>query len=112
MADGRRVIGWMLAAGMAMAAGCGASARLFRGDQAARGQQLFATHGCNGCHTVGVVGTPLGPDLSGIGQRYSRTYLERWLRDPASQQPTAHMPRLALPRDDIGPLAAYLASLR
>lgn len=112
MADRGRTIGWVLAAGMALAAGCGAGTRLFRGDEVARGQRLFTGHGCNGCHTVGVVGTPLGPDLTGIGQRRSREYFERWLRDPASQQPTAHMPRLAIPPGDVRPLAAYLASLR
>jgi len=112
MADVGRKMAWALAAATVLAAGCGASNRLFRGDDVARGQRLFSTHGCNGCHTVGVVGTPLGPDLTGIGQRHSRDYFERWLRDPASLQPMAHMPRLDLPRDDIRPLSAYLASLR
>jgi cytochrome c1 len=35
----------------------------------------------------------------------------QWLRDPASQKPTAHMPRLALTEEEIRALAAYLASL-
>jgi mono/diheme cytochrome c family protein len=112
MRDGVWMIACALGAAMTLAAGCGAPSRLFRGDEVARGQRLFTRHGCNGCHTVGVVGTPLGPDLTGIGQRHSRAYFERWLRDPAAQKPTAHMPRLALPSGDIGPLAAYLASLR
>lgn len=107
-----RTIGWALAAGLALATGCGIGARLWRGDQVARGQRLFTIHGCNGCHVVGVLGTPIGPDLTTVGQRHSKAYFERWLRDPASQQPMAHMPRLALPGDDIAPLAAYLASLR
>lgn len=110
MAVGIRTLA--LAVGIALTIGCGATNRLFRGDEVARGQQLFTRHGCNGCHTVGVTGTPIGPDLTGIGPRHSRAWFERWLRDPASQQPMAHMPRLDLPRRDVGPLAAYLASLR
>ena len=31
----------------------------------------------------------MGPDLSGTGQRHSRAWFERWLRDPAGQQPMA-----------------------
>jgi cytochrome c553 len=36
----------------------------------------------------------------------------RWLRDPAQQRPSAHMPALELSDQDIRALAAYLASLR
>jgi mono/diheme cytochrome c family protein len=28
-----------------------------------QGSQLFFKHGCFGCHTVGTVGTPIGPTL-------------------------------------------------
>lgn len=109
MAHGGRIL---LLAGIALVTGCGPVGRAFSQDDVVRGQQLFTRHGCNGCHTVGVMGTPIGPDLSDIGQRHSRAYLERWLRDPAAQEPRAHMPRLDLPDEDVGPLASYLASLR
>jgi cytochrome c oxidase subunit 2 len=106
------MIGRALVAGMALAIGCGVVDRMRHGDQIARGERLFTTHGCNGCHTVGALGTPIGPDLTGIGRRHSTGYFERWLRDPAAQRPMAHMPRLDLPSDDVPPLAAYLNSLR
>jgi len=57
------------------------------------GRRLFRIQGCYGCHTVGKLGTPIGPDLSNVGVRLSRGYLERWIRDPESQRPHAHMPR-------------------
>ena len=36
----------------------------------------------------------------------------RWLRDPASQKRTAHMPKIDLTEEEIQALAAYLSSLR
>jgi hypothetical protein len=36
----------------------------------------------------------------------------RWLRDPALQRPTAHMPALELSEEDVSALAVYLSTLR
>jgi cytochrome c oxidase subunit II len=77
-----------------------------------QGKKLFFDHGCFGCHTVGAMGTPIGPDLSDIGAKYPPSFLTQWLRDPATQKPKAHMPKLTLSEDDIRALAAYLSSLR
>jgi cbb3-type cytochrome oxidase cytochrome c subunit len=77
-----------------------------------RGRQLFMDHGCHGCHTVGAMGSPIGPDLSRIGARRDAAYLDKWLRDPAQQKPTAHMPKIAMSEQDVRALASYLASLR
>jgi mono/diheme cytochrome c family protein len=76
------------------------------------GRRVFQDQGCYGCHTVGKTGTPIGPDLSHIGAKHSRSYLIGWLRDPSSQKPTAHMPRLTLTDAEVQALAAYLGSLR
>ena len=77
-----------------------------------QGRQVFFSQGCYGCHRLGVAGTPIAHDLSHVGSKYSETALAKWLRDPASQKPTAHMPRLALTEDEIRALASYLASLK
>ena len=79
---------------------------------AEEGRMLFFSQGCYGCHRVGVAGTPIANDLSHVGRKYTESQLASWLRDPASQKPTAHMPRLALTEDEIRTLAAYLATLR
>jgi cbb3-type cytochrome oxidase cytochrome c subunit len=76
------------------------------------GEQVFMTQGCYGCHLVGRVGTPIGPDLTRIGTRYREADLARWLGDPASQKPTAHMPRIVLSPTEITQLAAFLAAQR
>ena len=76
------------------------------------GRTVFFTQGCYGCHRLGAAGTPIAYDLSHVGRKYSQDQLEKWLRDPKSQKPTAHMPRLALTEDEIRALARYLASLK
>jgi cytochrome c553 len=81
-------------------------------DAAEPGRTVFFSQGCYGCHRLGVAGTPIAHDLSHVGRKYTEAELVQWLRDPKSQKPTAHMPRLALSEAEIRALAAYLASLR
>src|SRR5262245_36720156 len=76
------------------------------------GKRYFMDSGCYGCHVVGKMGTPIGPDLSRVGAKYSRAYLERWLKDPSAQRPSAHMPRLELSEQQTKALADFLSSLR
>jgi len=79
---------------------------------AGRGERLFTEQGCYGCHTVGKFGTPIGPDLSKVGAKHDLAYLTKWLQDPASQKPTAHMPKIQLTDTEARALAAYLAARR
>jgi mono/diheme cytochrome c family protein len=102
----------VVVAGLAAAWLAGA-AEAQRPDPIKQGSDLFFAQGCHGCHTVGKVGTSqVAADLSRIGTRYSKAQLTRWLRDPAAQKPTAHMPRIVLTDAEVEALAAYLASLR
>jgi cbb3-type cytochrome oxidase cytochrome c subunit len=78
----------------------------------ATGANLFTEHGCYGCHRIGAFGTPIGPDLSRVGAKYSERDLVRWLSDPASQKPNAHMPKLKLAPAEVTALAAFLATQR
>jgi len=73
---------------------------------------VFRDQGCYGCHTVGAMGTPIAPDLSHIGAKRDQAYLTRWLKDPSTQRPTAHMPKIELSESEVQALAAYLGSLR
>jgi mono/diheme cytochrome c family protein len=79
---------------------------------AAQGARLYRELGCYGCHTMGKTGTPIAPDLSKIGAKHDRAYLEQWLRDPSAQRPTAHMPKITMSEPEAKALAAYLSSLR
>ena len=96
-------LGWLALASSASAQGP---------DALQQGRQVFFNQGCYGCHRIGVAGTPIAHDLSHVGRKYSAADLARWLRDPASQKPNAHMPRLALTEVEIRAVAAYLASLK
>jgi mono/diheme cytochrome c family protein len=103
-----------------------------RGQEAVvtRGKTLFMEKGCHGCHTIGNVGTAMGPDLSRVGRRYREGDLRRWLGPPV-EEPTQggrmpelepaerdvsrllrHMPTPRLNGSEAEALAAYLASLR
>jgi mono/diheme cytochrome c family protein len=99
----------LLASGFAL--GCTRLDAQSREALVAQGRQLFADKGCYGCHTVGLAGTPIGPDLRAAAARYGEPTLARWLRDPAAQEPTRHMPKLDLTEAEARALAAYLASL-
>ncbi|MBI1734709.1 MAG: cytochrome c [Candidatus Rokubacteria bacterium] len=77
-----------------------------------RGERLFFAEGCYGCHTIGAMGTPLGPDLSRVGLRYTADQLARWLADPERERPGAHMPQLELDPRDIEALSMFLVGLR
>ena len=81
-------------------------------DGSEAGRMLFFSQGCYGCHRIGIVGTPIANDLAHVGRKYTASQLAQWLRDPASQKPRAHMPRLALTEEEIQSLAAYLATLQ
>ena len=83
-----------------------------RAQLLAEGKKLFTTQGCYGCHTIGVVGTPIAPDLSHVGLKYPESYIERWLRDPLFQKPTAHMPKITLTEVEVRALASFLGSLQ
>ncbi len=51
------------------------------------GERIYLKSGCSACHTVGVEGGVLGPDLSRIGARRDRAYLRRALLDPEADIP-------------------------
>ena len=87
-------------------------ARAQDGAAIATGARLFTDQGCYGCHRIGAFGTPIGPELSHVGAKYSREDLVRWLSDPGSQKPNAHMPKLDLSPADIAALAAFLSTQR
>jgi len=77
-----------------------------------RGNAIFFSQGCYGCHRIGAAGTPIANDLSQVGRKYTEAQLADWLRDPAKVKASAHMPQLALTEEEIRALAAYLGSLR
>jgi cytochrome c oxidase subunit 2 len=102
----------IVAAGLVAAIVAAAVAGQERSAVVAAGERAFKAQGCYGCHLVGKFGTPIGPDLSRVGLKYSEGWIARWLRDPEAQRPSAHMPKLELTAEEIEALAAFLSSQR
>lgn len=92
-------------------------------ELAARGQLVFTTNACAGCHTVR--GTEAdgdrGPDLTDVGSRArlgaealenTSSNLRRWIVDPSEFKPGVHMPPTTLSDDDVAAIVAYLERLK
>jgi mono/diheme cytochrome c family protein len=78
------------------------------------GEILFRSFGCLACHTVGKYGKsgPYGGgDLSGIGRKRSRDWLNTWLADPGKLNSDHRMPVFKLSRSERRRLVLYLSSL-
>lgn len=45
------------------------------------GETIFKMKGCVACHTVGK-GRLVGPDLKGVSKKYTREFMEKWLKNP------------------------------
>lgn len=74
------------------------------------GKDLFIENRCVRCHTIGR-GRFVGPDLNGVGTRYSRDDLIKWIENPQQvYQATGKMPvnegYPPMPPMDIHPMAA------
>lgn len=88
-----------------------------------RGQALFATQGCDLCHTIRGTNArgDVGPDLTHVGGRHrigagvlpmDQRSLKRWIAQADTLKPRALMPSYALEDDELEALAAYLGQLR
>lgn len=78
-----------------------------------RGETVFKTQGCSACHTINGIGGKIGPDLTKVGSRRDREWIEEQIKDPKSHNPASMMPSYAhLPQKDLEALIDYLTSLR
>lgn len=75
------------------------------------GRALFDAAGCRACHRIGERGGNSGPDLTLVGLRRGRPWLDRWLASPAAWKPDTLMPDFKLRPGAADALAGYLASL-
>lgn len=108
-----------------------ATAALQKADQLRAGRELFIEFRCAKCHSpLPVSLSPSygekdgargalpelamdAPLFEGIGSRRNLDWLARWIADPKSLRPTAHMPKLlggTKAAEDAGAAAAFLAS--
>ena len=87
------------------------------------GRQLFESVACVSCHTVrGTRANGIfGPDLTHLMSRTTIgsgitdntvEHLRAWVDDPSHLKPGVLMPAMALSREDVDQVVAYLATLR
>src|SRR5690242_10770016 len=94
---------------------------LQKADQLRTGRELFLEFRCAKCHAGPAPESALpelamdAPSFEGIGSRRNFDWLARWIADPKSLRPTAHMPKLlrgAKAVEDAEAAATFLASLK
>ena len=94
---------------------------LDQGTQLRLGRELFLEHRCIKCHTerLSEAGLPElkmdAPSFEGIGARRNYDWMARWILNPKTMRPNAHMPALLRgpkAQGDAAAMAAYLASLK
>ncbi len=93
---------------------------------AERGQELFETRGCMGCHSLGEgagrVGGDFAANLSRVGEKMNYAYMVRWIHDPSEVtpdpgvpdelRPRPVMPSLRLSQQESRDIATYLSDQR
>jgi cytochrome c oxidase subunit II len=91
-----------------------------QGPEYAKGEKLFMTKGCMGCHSLQAVKAPkglIGPNLANVGARShiaagwlenTDENLERWIREPQTVKKGVLMPNLGVTVEESRALRAYL----
>ena len=94
-------------------AGLLAAAPLAAGAQdVTKGQAVFKAQKCATCHKIGTTGGKLAPELTKVGTKRDKGWLEKYLVNPKSINPKNIMPAVKVPDPDREALIAYLLSLR
>lgn len=111
-------------------ASCGVCHRadLPQTPQLNRGRQLLSQLNCAGCHRLQGIERPamLGPDLSNVGNKLSRQWIYKWLKEPHTRVDSSgnivvdgyetegepRMPQFRLTDQEIKALSSYLETLK
>ena len=76
------------------------------------GRALFEAAGCRACHRVGEAGGNAGPDLTYVGFRRSRAWLDAWLEDPHAWKKDTLMPNFKLAPKTREAIVDFLVALK
>lgn len=81
-----------------------------RNDKVAQGKAYFDALGCAQCHAIGEKGNKnWGPDLTMIGHRKSKEWLNTWLKDPHAWRKETVMPNFHLNDETREAIVSYLS---
>jgi mono/diheme cytochrome c family protein len=79
----------------------------------ARGQAYFVGMGCKTCHMIsGQGGGQVGPDLTYVGFRQNKEFLDMWLKNPKAWHPGTAMPNFNMTDAVRKDIIDYLATLQ
>jgi len=87
---------------------------------AARGQELVESVGCNACHVATDEerarrqdgrSYDIGPDLATVGLKTSEEWIYDWVKNPKHFAPETQMPNLRLSDQEAADIAAYIKDL-
>ncbi|MFQ6115758.1 MAG: c-type cytochrome, partial [bacterium] len=76
------------------------------------GRQFLKTYNCAGCHKIGDMTKSYAPRLDGIGDKTTRSWLVRWLKDPKAFRPKTKMPDFKLNDQEAELLADFLMTFK
>jgi len=77
------------------------------------GEVVYKSQGCSACHMIAGTGGKIGPDLSKVGKKRDKTWIEKQIRDPKAHNANSIMPPFTrLSQRDLDDLSSYLAGLR
>jgi mono/diheme cytochrome c family protein len=84
------------------------------GDLAA-GTSLYGQSFCASCHAIqnaagNLVGGNMGPELTGIGTKAKREWLQDWVSNPDHYDPKTMMPRYRFDANQVATLVGFLES--
>ncbi len=76
-----------------------------------KGQELYESNGCAGCHSIDTAATLVGPSLMGIGDKYDAVYLKDAILNPDKDVPAGFtagvMPPFAMSDADVDEVIKY-----
>jgi len=82
-------------------------------QQTTHGEELFKSLGCPACHRIGGIGGNVGPDLTHVGIRRDKEWIEEQIKNPKSHDPNSIMPGFSsVSEKDREDVAGYLSGLR
>ncbi len=77
------------------------------------GERVYQEQACSSCHTINGVGTSVGPDLAGLAERRTLSWIHIYLEDPLLINPSSAMPGYlgTLTHEEMEGISLYLMSL-
>ncbi len=77
------------------------------------GAIVYQEQDCSNCHAINGVGPPIGPDLAGLAERRTLSWVHKYLEDPLLIKPDSAMPGYlgALTHEEIEGVSLYLMGL-